>query len=333
MPRLLLTLLLLVMLAACSTTTGQKDEHAAAPDLLPPPFRNIGLVMHTAALATGLYAPAPIARKEAAPVVIEPGKLNDRAPSVTWLGHSSVIIRMGGVTVLTDPVIVPLSTPASPLPVRLAPTPLKVEQLPRIDVILISHGDYDHLHKPTIRALARRYPHATVLAPQGVAALLIASGYPAAREPAEGETVSVGKLDITALPAKHETRRNPLGVRNGAAASWELSDGKIRILFIGDTAYGPVFKRIRAERGPYNVVLVPIGAYEPRSLVANMHETPEEAVQVARDLGAKLAIAIHWGTFALSPDRPAETRKRFLAADGQGLATRVLDIGQTITVR
>lgn len=328
-PKLLLNLLLLVMIAGCSATPGR--EAAPQSDLLPRPFRDAGLALHNTAMAAGLYANG-VAGRQGADVAadVRPGR---RGASVTWLGHSSAIIRIAGMNVLTDPVIVLKSTPSSPLPARLARPPLTVDALPAIDAIILSHGDYDHLHEPTIKALARRFPNAMVLAPKNVAAPLRAAGYGQARELAEGETATLGRLRMTALPAVHETRRNPFSLKDGDAASWELSDGRTRILFVGDSAYGPVYVRIGATRGPYSLALVPIGAYEPRALVANVHASPEEAAQIARDVRARQAIGIHWGTFALSPDRPQEARRRFLAARGGGVRTRVLAIGETFVLR
>ncbi len=326
--KFLLKLILVFLLAGCSTMPGPEGEPHSTPDLLPRPLRDIGLAVHTAFLAGGLYASSPGAKTAAARAAH-----GGRAASVTWLGHSTSIIRIAGTNVLTDPVLVPNDSPASPLPVRLAPAPVAIDGLPRIDVIVLSHGDYDHLHMPTMEALARRYPNALVLAPKGVASLLAASGYPKAKALTEGESVSLGSLHITALPVRHETRRNALGLRDGGAVSWELSGARTRILFVGDSAYGPVFSQIGATRGPYDAALVPIGAYEPRALVANMHASPEEAVQIARDVRARLAIAIHWGTFALSPDRPEDAKRRFLAAGGRGIGTRVLKLGQTLVVR
>lgn len=330
-PKFLLKLILLVLLAGCSATSGPESERSSTPELLPRPLRDAGLAIHNTVMAAGLYGNGAAGRKGAA--LATDARPAGRSPSVTWLGHSSSIIRIAGVTVLTDPVIVPKSSPASPLPPRLGPPPLTVDELPVIDVIVLSHGDYDHLHLPTIKALAQRFPQAMVLAPRGVAAPLVAGGFPQATELSEGESATLGRLRMTALPARHETRRNPFSLKDGGAVSWELADGRTRILFIGDSAYGPAFARIGAARGPYNAVLVPIGAYEPRSLVANVHATPEEAAQIARDVRAKLAIGIHWGTFALSPDRPEEARRRFLAARGGGVATRVLDLGETLVVR
>lgn len=257
----------------------------------------------------------------------------DRSTSVTWLGHASAIIHVGDLTFLTDPVIEPDSSAASPLPPRLASPPIAVADLPRIDAILLSHGDFDHLHVPTLRALARRFPDIPVLTPVGAAKRAAARAFPGAEALRVGQSRALGAARITALPARHETRRNLAGVRDGAAVSWEIALGGRKILFVGDTGYGPAFRRFGSERGPYDILLVPIGAYEPRRYVADMHVTPEEAARIARDVKARLAIGIHWGTFALSPDKPEDARRRFLRAGDAATATRVLRIGETLAVR
>lgn len=331
----LMVLLASALLAAC--TTAQQADHAGQPGspLWPQPLRSIGLAFHTASLAMGLntLGAGPPAETAADAARAIRKSCDGGKSSVTWLGHSSVIISLGGRCIITDPILA--SDVANQLfPNQLTPLAARVSDLPEIDAVIFSHGDYDHLHTPSVRALASRFPDALVLAPPGVAGTLAASGYPRAREMREGESVVLRGVTVRAQPAYHESRRNVVGLKSGGALSWELSHGGRKILFIGDTAYGPAYSEIGRARGPFDVVLVPIGAYEPRHLVANMHVNPEEAVQIARDLKARLAIGIHWGTFALSPDRPQEAVQRFRAAGKRkGAAVKVLAIGEKHRIR
>ena len=296
-------------------------------------MRSIGFLLYHASLAAGLSAIGAGVPAVAAKDAIENVRsaCSGSGSSITWLGHSSAIIHLGNRCILTDPVIEADTSAESPLPKRLAASPVGIADLPGIETILLSHGDYDHLHAPTLRALADRFSGAQVLAPSGVAAPARLAGYPGARELRNGQAASVGGLKILALPAYHETRRTISAVKTGEAVSWAVLAGRRKVLFIGDTGYGPAYAEIGRTRGPFDVVLVPIGAYEPRHLVADMHVTPQEAIQIARDVGARLAIGIHWGTFALSPDRPQDAVRRFLAAGREaGIAARVLALGETV---
>ena len=256
--------------------------------------------------------------------------LETRGDSLTWLGHSSVLIRLGGLAILTDPVFPVGFSLESPLPHRHATPPIDLEDLPRIDIVVISHGDYDHLHSPTLEALAKRFPRARIVLPDGLQRFGEAAGFSTVEHPAIGRAVSVASARITALPALHGTRRNLLAIPDGPANSWDIRLAGRSVLFVGDSAYGPVFGEIGRTRGPYDLALVPIGAFEPSPVVAGMHSTPENAAEILRDVRASLGIGIHWGTFALSPEPLRASADRFLAASDGRRRSRVLRIGETM---
>lgn len=328
-------LVLPALLVGCTASgTGQgpgerRSELAAAP------VRVLGLAQHHVNIALGSYHwgvgdAAEIAT--AAATRVSQACSGDR-PAVTWLGHSSAIIYIGGRCLLTDPVLEPKPSTISPLPQRLVDMPIRVDDLPEIDAVVLSHGDYDHLHLPTMTALARRFPKLEVLVPPGVAGFVQQAGSVRIIRPRLGAPMQFQGLTITAERAHHETRRNLTALKSGDAFSWVITDGRKKILFIGDTGYGPAFRQIGRSHGPVDLVLVPIGAYEPRELVADMHVNPEEAVRIAREVGARLAIGIHWGTFKLSPERPSDTVHRFRHAGREmGVKARVLPIGGTVAV-
>lgn len=329
----LLAMLLLPVLAVGCTTpdTGTGPQEQGLP-LLVQPLRSIGLIGHHVNIALGRHR-----RSVATAATVTPDAQTNlvRAcsggrASVTWLGHSSALIYIGGRCILTDPVLEVATSALSPLPPKLMNDPLRVADLPAIDTIILSHGDYDHLHLPTMHALLRRIPNAEVLVPPGVRMPVIFAGYPRVARLSLGETRQIRGVGFTAAPAHHEIRRNPAALKSGEAFSWIVTDGRTKVLFIGDTGYGPSFSAIGKIHGPFDLLLVPIGAYEPRELVGNMHATPEQAAQISSEVDAKIAIGIHWGTFALSPDRPEDTVRRFIAA-GRDLEirTRVLRIGDT----
>jgi len=250
----------------------------------------------------------------------------------TWIGHATALIRIGERWILTDPVFMG-TVGAGPLRLaRLAPPAPTLAGLPPIDLILISHADYDHVDLPSLRRLAVRNPETIVLAPEGARALLAAAGFRAVIEMpwyAKGDWDGIA---VEAVPAIHGVRRPPGPADSSHWGGWILTYRGTRLYFAGDTGFGSVFGDIRRRSGPVDFALVPIGAYRPRTLEAPFHVDPEEAAEIARILGARVALGIHWGTFALSEEPPTEQRERFLAASGRGLATRVPRVGETIVL-
>jgi L-ascorbate metabolism protein UlaG (beta-lactamase superfamily) len=253
--------------------------------------------------------------------------------AVTWIGHATALIRIGRQWVLTDPVFMS-SIGAGPIRVyRHAPAAPSVDDLPPIDVIVISHADHDHLDIPSLRRLARRNPGATVYVPLGVGGLVRLAGFEDVHEMDWYETLHQGDLAIEAVPAIHGVRRLPYEGDSMLWAGWILRSGDTAVYFAGDTGFGTIFEEIRRRSGSVDLALVPIGAWSPRWFQAPFHVDPDEAAQIARITGAATAIGVHWGTFALSEEAPVEQRRRFLAAGGNGLETRAPRVGETVVVR
>ena len=247
-----------------------------------------------------------------------------------WIGHATFLIRTNGFTILTDPVFGNSTSPMQAIgPKRYAPPALAIEQLPKIDAILISHNHYDHLDADALKEIAKRHPGASVLLPKGNERLAIKAGFQRVRGYSAGESVTSGSLEITALPAYHETSRIGFDAHETLALGWSIRrlGGGPSMYFAGDTAYGPVFKQIRSNFGPHQYVFVPIGAYEPREEVRHVHASPEEAAKIAQELGASIAIGMHWGTFPLSDEPVMEPAERFKAVPGPN---RILRIGEAI---
>ncbi|MBW8299921.1 MAG: MBL fold metallo-hydrolase [Hydrogenophaga sp.] len=331
--RLPVVALLGAVLSGCHTL-GTGDPDQPHPGLLSPGLCSAGLALHHLNIASGLY----VHRAEADDGLVLPRQqalagLGIRGDSVTWLGHSSVLLRLGGMTILTDPVFAGGFSLESPLPHRHAAPPLALDDLPPIDIVVISHGDYDHLHTPSLKAIAARFPKARILLPDGLEKYGEEAGFSAVDHPVVGETVVAGRARLTALAAVHGTRRNLLAKLDGEAYSWDIRIPRRSALFVGDSAHdGAVFGEIGRSRGPYDLALVPIGAFEPSPLVADMHSTPEDAALILAELRAKLGIGIHWGTFALSPEPLRAPADRFLAASDGHRRARVLRIGETLAL-
>jgi len=331
-------LCLTVLLCGCAASLpGRTPRTDAAPVVLAPqPLRGVGLAIHHVSMASGVYALAerlrgpgePPGPEEAREASTSAGPPQRGGMTVTWYGHSTVLLQLGKTMILTDPVLAGAVSLASPLPVRYGWPQLHLDQLRGIDAVVLSHGDFDHLHAPSLRMLAGRFPEAAIVLPDGLAHLEADAGFRRIHALPLNGSARIGAVTITGLPAIHATRRNLLGIPDGTAFSWELRDPSHRVLFIGDSGYAAVFAEIGRRRGPYDLVLVPIGASEPRHLVGDMHMTPEEAVRLADDVRAKAAIGIHWGTFALSPEPRGEPSRRFLRA-GATRNARTLSLGET----
>lgn len=259
---------------------------------------------------------------------------NSTEPTVTWIGHSTLLLQMEGISFLTDPIWSQTPSPFPPIgPSRWVDSGMALEDLPVIDFVLISHNHYDHLDLPTLRKLAARNPDMVVFVPLGNADLLIKKGITQVQELDWGQTASYKNIQVHCLSAQHWSKRNLSDTRKALWASWAVIGSERRFYFAGDTGYFAGFKKIGAKLGPFDLAAVPIGAYKPRAMMAASHMNPEEAVQAALDVQADSALAIHFGTFDLSDEPLAEPPQRFKAAAGEtGFGVDkswVLDIGET----
>jgi len=254
-------------------------------------------------------APIPLA----APAALDG---DPAALAVSWFGHSTALVEIDGYRVLTDPVWSDRCSPSHAVgPQRLHAAPVPLEALPAVDAVVISHDHYDHLDIDTVLALARTQ-RAPFFVPLGVGAHLRAWGIPDHRiiELDWEQSEKVDELAITCLPARHFSGR--FTDRNTTLwASWAIRGPVHRAYFGGDTGYTAGFTQIGAEHGPFDLTLMPIGAYN--KVWPDVHMNPEEAVQAHLDVtgaGSGLLVPIHWGTFRLAPHPWAEPVERLLAA-------------------
>jgi L-ascorbate metabolism protein UlaG (beta-lactamase superfamily) len=229
----------------------------------------------------------------------------------TWLGHSTVLIEIDGLRVLTDPVWGPRASPSRLLgPKRFQPVPVPLRKLPPIDVVAISHDHYDHLDYPTIRELVRQeVPFVTSL---GVGAHLEAWGVPPERITEldwwETHTLPGADLSITAAPSQHFSGR---GLRDRNATLWSslvIRSPHHTVFFSGDTGLTSEYAVIRERLGPFDLVMLEVGAFHPAW--GDIHLGPENALEAHELLGGGVFLPVHWGTFNLALhawDYPAET--------------------------
>jgi N-acyl-phosphatidylethanolamine-hydrolysing phospholipase D len=234
--------------------------------------------------------------------------------SITWLGHASFLIRTSGLTILTDPYLSDWAGPVAGLGAkRFAPPGLSVSSLPKIDVLVISHNHYDHLDAKTVENL-RSKEEISVVVPSELGAFFSKRGFSDVRELAWGDRAVAGPLAVTALPAIHFSSRTPFDRNATLWASYSIVSPSLRVFFAGDTGYGPVHRETGRDHGPFDLALLPIGAYEPESIMRPVHCDPEEAVRLGADIRAKTLVAMHWGTVRLTDEPPFEPPRRFLAA-------------------
>jgi len=255
-------------------------------------------------------------------------------PTVTWIGHSTLLVQMDHMTFLTDPIWSEKPSPISFMgPRRFVPPGLAMEDLPPIDFVVVSHNHYDHLDLPTLRALAERNPQTLFLVPLGNAELLRAEGIEQVRELDWGDTVDRDGVTIRCLPAQHWSKRSLMDDHESLWSSWMVEGRERRFFFAGDTGYFGGFEQIGTAHGPFDLVAVPIGAYEPVRMMRASHMNPEEAVDAAMDLRARRAVAMHFGTFDLSDEPLDEPPRRFrAAAEATSLgsdAAWILRVGET----
>jgi L-ascorbate metabolism protein UlaG (beta-lactamase superfamily) len=262
-----------------------------------------------------------------------PPELGPGRCSATFLGHASLLWRLPGLTVLTDPIFSRRASPFSWIgPARVRPAAFGLKGLPPLDAVLVSHNHYDHMDLPTLRALAARGA-STVVAPLGNGRALRGAGFERIIELDWWESAELAGGRVTLTPAQHWSSRSPFDRNRALWGGFRMEAGGRSAFFPGDTGYGPHFKAIQERLGPVDLAALPIGAYEPRWFMASMHMDPFDAVQAHRDLGARASAAMHWGTFRLTDEGiEAPLRRLESARTAAGLAPeafRVLAHGES----
>lgn len=254
------------------------------------------------------------------------------ADGVMWIGHATLMIRIAGVTVLTDPVYAESMTPLPPFgPLRVVAPGLPLDMLPRIDAIVISHNHYDHFEPATIRHIAAR-DRPLCLAPLRVRPERDL-GCERYAELDWGDTATRGAVTLRFLPAQHESGRNIFDRNRTLWGSWLIEGNGRRVYFAGDTGFGPHFATIGAQYAPIDLAILPVAAHLPRNPNAQLHIGPADAIRAFLALGASRMVAMHWGTYALGTDGIFDAQTALpQAARAAGIDPRrvwLLRIGET----
>jgi len=303
---------------------GERFVNAAGPRPLP------GAAVMMPFLLGKVWA-SVAGRAGAAPAVaFDPDALRHN-PSLTWIGHSTFLVRMDGVTFLTDPIFSERASPVSFAgPQRLVAPGVPLEALPALDFVLVSHDHYDHFDLASIAALARR--GVPVFAPLGMGELIVSAGG-RATELDWWQSRTVGAVRVHCVPAQHFSGRSLTDGDRRLWAGWVVEGPTRRFYHAGDSGYFDGFRQIGERLGPIDLAAVPIGAYDPAPIMQFVHLNPEEAVQAAVDVRAATVVGMHWGTFDLTDEPIDEPPRRFHAAIGRraldGVAGWTMAVGET----
>jgi N-acyl-phosphatidylethanolamine-hydrolysing phospholipase D len=282
--------------------------------------------------------PDPSVFRRAQPAFATP-RADPSRLTATWVGHSTVLLQLGGLNILTDPM---WSARASPVsfagPHRWVLPAVSFDALPPIDVVVQSHNHYDHLDDWTVRALARAHPHAAWFVPLGLASFVEQRGARAVTELDWWQSAEHGGVRLTCTPAQHFSGRT---LRDRGETLWcgwafaAVGGGGRRVFFAGDTGFHPEFGTIADRCGPFDLALLPIGAYEPRWFMRYLHMNPEEAVAACQALRAPAMVPIHWGTFKLTDEAmdepPVRARAAWASAGLPEAGFRQLAHGETLS--
>ena len=243
-------------------------------------------------------------------------EINDVKVDITeaaiWIGHSTFLINNGEINILIDPVFSERVSPFSFVgPKRMIPPAIEINQLPKIDIVLISHNHYDHLDIASLSKLSNINDETIFLVPEGDKKLLVNENIKNTFEFKWWDNFQLYGTTFTFTPAKHWSARGLFDENRSLWGSWHVENQNLSLFHAGDTGYSDDFKIIKKRLGKIDLALIPIGAYSPYWFEGYSHVTPDEAIQIAIDLEATKSIGMHWGTFILS-DEPILEPKEWL---------------------
>ena len=220
-----------------------------------------------------------------------------------WIGHSTYLLNISGLTILTDPVF---SKRASPFaiagPKRLISPVISLEDLPSIDVIIVSHNHYDHLDIRSLKTLNKFNPNTLFLVAKGDKKLLIESGIKNVEEFLWWEELKIKETIFTFTPVQHWSARGLRDRNKSLWGGWHIKSPDHIVYHAGDTGYSQDFRETRLKLGSPDFAMIPIGGYNPRWFMSYHHVKPSESIQIALDLGVNKSVGMHWGTFILTDE-------------------------------
>ncbi len=300
-------IVLISYLLSCKPYTGPRSDHFNGRVFLNPSRRSA-----KGFKAVGEYVGKRVPDKW--PSDLDQSVRENAIPSIsradtqiTFVNHSTFFIQFNGQHILTDPI---WSKRCSPFqwvgPKRQRPPGVMLEQLPQVDLVLISHNHYDHLDKPTIKKLNKKF-NPKYLVPLGLKDLMLKWGCQNVVEVDWWDEVDINGIQFLSTPANHFSSRGTFDRNKTLWCGYILRSKSSKIYFAGDSGYSDIFREIGKREGPIDLSLIPIGAYMPEWFMSPIHISPLEAIQVHLDVMSKKSIAMHFGTFKLADDGPVRS--------------------------
>ena len=226
---------------------------------------------------------------------------------ITWIGHESFLYQNKDINILTDPHFTERASPLSFTgPKRYMAPGMKIDDLPDIDVVTISHSHYDHLDYGTVKSLSEKFKNILFVVPLGLKEWFEDKGIYNVKELDWWESTKVQRTAITFAPVQHWSARGLFDRNESLWGAWHFKNNSHSFIHLGDTGYTNDFKEIRKKLGPVDLAAIPIGAYEPRWIMEFSHMNPEEAVMSYFDLETTEAVGMSWGTFILTDEPVTE---------------------------
>jgi len=227
----------------------------------------------------------------------------DQTNYAVWIGHATYLINNGDINILTDPIF---SKRASPLgfagPKRMIPAVMSLSDLPKIDLVVVSHNHYDHLDIWSLKKLNKLNPRTIFLVPIGDGKKLIRAGIKNVHEMNWWDEFSHSETTFNFTPVQHWSKRGLFDRNKSLWGGWFFQTKDLALYHAGDTGYSSDFKTTYERLGAPDFSFIPIGAYDPRWFMKDSHVNPEEAVQIALDLKTPRSFGMHWGTFILTDE-------------------------------
>jgi len=230
---------------------------------------------------------------------------------VAWIGHATFLIKLGDTTIITDPVFSKNMGPLIFGPKRYVDPAVDLEEIPEVNLFLLTHNHYDHLDYRTIKKFP--YKTANVLTPLGLGKYFTRNRFKKVQEMDWFDQAELNELKVTLMPAVHWSKRTLTDDNKTLWGSFLIEYKGKKIFFACDTGYGNIYKELGEKYGPIDLTFINIGAYDFRPMFEKSvyHATPEEALRIAQDLKSRKVLGMHWGTAILSLENPFDPPKRF----------------------
>ena len=252
-------------------------------------------------------------------------------PHLTWIGHASFLGALGGVSFVVDPVF---STRIGGLIRRFGRPGLRPDALPALTAVLITHNHYDHLDAASLDAIPAATP---VVVPAGLGRWMRRHGRREVVELEWWQSVTIGGLETTLVPARHWSKRGPCDTNRSWWGGYVVRAGNIAVYHAGDTAWFDGFAEIGRRAGPLAAAMLPVGGYDPAWFMEQQHLNPEQAGEAFVELGAEILVPMHWGTFHLTDEPLCQPRDRIVTwwrrrGGVAGTSLRVLSVGESLVL-